>query len=188
MKDLKIKCKICDQGELVKKKIYRLSGMVVFIGYLIIIPSVIGLLLGLTSLGAAGAAVGGVASAVEDYEQEGYSEDFDREALLEVGLSEDLIEDFFENDYVLSEESMELLNDEQKFAIELAQAGKIGSDIGVAAGAAAGAAVAGGAALLGGGMVIFTLIGTAIGWYLIMKKWVLKCKTCGAIAPVDHWG
>ena|ERR1035437_2274447 len=38
-----IKCKVCDAGTLVQTKKYRMSGPVVFIGYILLIPSVIGM-------------------------------------------------------------------------------------------------------------------------------------------------
>lgn len=37
-------CKVCDSGELRRKELYRMSGMAVFIGYLLLVPSVIGML------------------------------------------------------------------------------------------------------------------------------------------------
>lgn len=40
-----IQCKTCDRGELVSKKKYRMGGMVVFIGYILLIPSFLGVLL-----------------------------------------------------------------------------------------------------------------------------------------------
>lgn len=39
-----IQCKTCDEGELVSKKKYRMSGIVVFIGYIFLIPSFLGVL------------------------------------------------------------------------------------------------------------------------------------------------
>lgn len=52
-----VKCKTCDTGTLVRRKKYRMSGVVVVIGYILLIPSVIGILvggIGLVSSGAAG--------------------------------------------------------------------------------------------------------------------------------------
>jgi hypothetical protein len=37
-------CRICGQGSLIDKKIFRMSGPVVFIGYVFLVPSVVGLL------------------------------------------------------------------------------------------------------------------------------------------------
>ena len=45
MEETLIQCKTCDQGKLVSKKKYRMGGMVVFIGYILLIPSFLGVLL-----------------------------------------------------------------------------------------------------------------------------------------------
>ena len=41
-----IKCKVCDAGTLVRRKKYLRSSVVVLIGYILLIPSIIGILLG----------------------------------------------------------------------------------------------------------------------------------------------
>jgi len=43
-------CKVCDSGRLREKSPYRMSGIVVFIGYILIIPSVVGICLGAMTL------------------------------------------------------------------------------------------------------------------------------------------
>ena len=50
-----IKCKICDYGTMVRKSTYRMSGPVVAIGYLLLIPSICGMIFcALAFLGFAG--------------------------------------------------------------------------------------------------------------------------------------
>jgi drug/metabolite transporter (DMT)-like permease len=44
-KSLAIPCKTCERGQLVKKEVFRMSGPVVFIGYIMLIPSIIGVLI-----------------------------------------------------------------------------------------------------------------------------------------------
>ncbi len=39
-----ISCKICDKGSLIQRKKYRMSGPVVFIGYVLLVPSVLGVI------------------------------------------------------------------------------------------------------------------------------------------------
>ena len=39
-------CKVCDRGALEKKEIYRMSAPVVVIGFLLLIPSILGMLAG----------------------------------------------------------------------------------------------------------------------------------------------
>lgn len=46
---MEITCKICDQGRLTKTKKYRLSGPVVFIGYVLLVPSILGVLFSIMS-------------------------------------------------------------------------------------------------------------------------------------------
>ena len=46
---MEIACKVCDKGLLVRKKKYRLSGPVVFIGYILLIPSVLGVIVSLVA-------------------------------------------------------------------------------------------------------------------------------------------
>src|SRR5437762_325492 len=49
-------CRTCGQGTLVKRKIFRMSGPVVVIGFILLIPSVLGMLFGILMLFATGAA------------------------------------------------------------------------------------------------------------------------------------
>jgi len=42
-----IRCKVCDRGALIPKKTHRMSKPVVLIGYLLLIPSVLGILFSL---------------------------------------------------------------------------------------------------------------------------------------------
>jgi hypothetical protein len=55
-----IRCKVCDEGELVPRKVYRLSGPAVVIGYIFLIPSVLGMVLcGIAFLGVISSSSGG---------------------------------------------------------------------------------------------------------------------------------
>ena len=40
---IEVPCKVCDRGSLRQQKTYRMSGVVVFIGYILLIPSILGL-------------------------------------------------------------------------------------------------------------------------------------------------
>ena len=46
---MEITCKVCDKGLLTRKKKYRLSGPVVLIGYILLIPSVLGVIVSLVA-------------------------------------------------------------------------------------------------------------------------------------------
>ncbi len=41
---VQVRCKVCDSGTLIQRKKYRMSGPVVFIGYILLIPSILGIL------------------------------------------------------------------------------------------------------------------------------------------------
>jgi hypothetical protein len=45
-----IGCKVCDKGSLMPRKKHRLSGPVVVIGYILLIPSILGIIFSATSL------------------------------------------------------------------------------------------------------------------------------------------
>src|SRR5713101_1497064 len=51
-----IKCKTCDSGTLVRRKKYRMSGIVVLIGYILVIPSILGILIGVIGIVGSGSA------------------------------------------------------------------------------------------------------------------------------------
>src|SRR3989454_5561614 len=51
-----IKCKTCDSGTLVQRKKYRMSGVVVLIGYILVIPSILGILVGAIGIVGSGSA------------------------------------------------------------------------------------------------------------------------------------
>src|SRR5208283_2326401 len=38
------KCKVCDRGELIRKKAFRMSGPAVVIGFILLVPSILGML------------------------------------------------------------------------------------------------------------------------------------------------
>jgi len=44
-----IKCKTCDTGKLTRRAVYRMSSVVVLIGYIILIPSILGMILGVAT-------------------------------------------------------------------------------------------------------------------------------------------
>ena len=45
MAELEIPCKVCEKGVLLHQRVYRMSGPAVVIGYILLIPSLIGILL-----------------------------------------------------------------------------------------------------------------------------------------------
>ena len=49
-------CQTCNSGQLIPRRRYRMSGIVVFIGYLLLIPSIIGIAISVLMLFASGGA------------------------------------------------------------------------------------------------------------------------------------
>ena len=46
---IEIRCKVCDAGTLLQRKKYRMSGPVVAIGYILLVPSILGILISVMS-------------------------------------------------------------------------------------------------------------------------------------------
>jgi hypothetical protein len=46
---MQITCKTCDQGQLILRKKYRMSGPVVLIGYILLVPSILGVIISIVS-------------------------------------------------------------------------------------------------------------------------------------------
>jgi hypothetical protein len=163
-----IKCRICDEGELKKKKKFRLSGIVVFVGYIILIPSIIGILIGGFGLVATGSSSGEVFESLKDDA---------RGEMQAAGVPQNLIESVLEGQGP-SDAQRSSLSVEQVRAIDSAQltlsAGTAGAGIGVA--------LAGGASLF---VIISSLVGGIVGWLLTMKKKVLQCNKCGSVTAAS---
>ena len=161
-------CQTCGHGDLVKRKKYRMSIPVVLIGYILLIPCVLGMLFGLLMLFASGSA-GTAVSAAADREV--------RTRLEAQAIPKPIIEKVIEMK-TITEDDNSTLSPEQKSLINDAtlslSAGKVG---------------AGAGAVIGGGISIFLIIscfvGGLLGWLLIMKKKVLQCNHCSAVVAAS---
>lgn len=163
-----IPCKTCEVGQLKKRKRYRMSGVVVLIGYILLIPSLLGIAAATMGVVATGAATGQVAGTLE------------REArgkLRTAGVPPTVVEGIVAQ-HVIPRAELNQLTEPQRQAVQQAKlelaAGKVG--------AGAGAVLAGGASLLFG---VLSLVGGLLGWLLVMKKAVLQCNTCGAVVAAS---
>jgi hypothetical protein len=158
-----IKCKTCDSGELHKKKKYRMSGIVVLIGYIILIPSILGILGGGFMCVAAGAGTTGSIVLIESDA---------RTDLMAAGIPEALTDKIVEmqglTDTERSSLSVEQLHVVDQVSMEV---------VAGTAGAGLGGALAGGASFA---IMVSSLVGGLLGWLLVMKKKVLQCAACGA--------
>ena len=140
-----------------------MSGPAVVIGYLLLIPSILGMLIGGLGLFASGATAGSSGSAIDSAA---------RKRLTEAGVSAPVIERVLSGTYV-SPSSLEGVSSQQQMVISDTQlsvsAGKLG--------AGAGSFIAGGLSI---GIIVMSFIGGLLGWLLVMKKWVLQCNRCSA--------
>lgn len=161
-------CQTCGQGTLMRRKKYRMSGPVVVIRYILLIPSVVGMLIGVLGLfltGSAGTLTSG------RIEQEA------RKQLEAKAIPEQIITKVISSKPV-SDADTASLTPEQKSAIEatrlLVSSAKVG--------AGAGAVLAGGFFIV---LIVMFFVGGLIGWLLVMRKKVLQCTDCGAVVAAS---
>jgi hypothetical protein len=158
-----IPCKVCEAGRLQRRRRYRMSGIVVLIGYILLIPSVIG-------MASATVTCAGTGAAVETASRE--SQDDARNALMTASIPPDIVERVLSMETLSDSTRARLTREQQRVVddtrLELS-ATTLGTD--------AGAAVVG----LGSAFIFVTsLVGGLLGWLLVMKKTILQCNRCGA--------
>lgn len=161
-------CPTCQKGQLALQKKYRMSTPVVIIGWLLLIPSFLGMLFGLLGLFATGTAATSTSASLD----KGI-----RTHLEAANLPAEITNKIIAGRTVTEDEKTSL-SASQKNAISSAQlslsAGKVG--------AGAGTAIAGGLSL---GLIIMSFIGGLLGWLLVMKKKVLQCPLCAAVVAAS---
>jgi len=163
-----VTCKTCDRGSIHQKKKYRMSGMVVFIGYVFLIPSLLGLAFSALLIVSTGRAGGEVSAIMEEPT---------RSTLEDAQVPEDIIVKVLDFDG-LTDAERESLTSRQRSAVTAAQLGLAAGTVG----AGAGVAVAGAIAVALG---VASLVGGLLGWLLTMRKKVLQCDNCGAVVPAS---
>jgi hypothetical protein len=159
-------CRTCGQGALARRKVYRMSGPVVAIGYILLIPSVLGMLIGLLGLFSTCTSS---SMTFEKIEKEA------RANLEAKAVPEAIIAKVVAGQPVAGED-LSALASEQRAAVQSAQMTISASKIG------AGTAIAGGVSF---GIIVMAFVGGLLGWLLVMKKAVLQCTSCGAIIPAS---
>lgn len=163
-----IQCKTCDVGRVEGKTTYRMSGIVVAIGYILLIPSILGILFSVLLLFATGKARADSSSSLRTVAVKTI-----RESGVSSGIAEKSV-----SGQPLTELEKTSLSPDQDRAIESAQRmmtyGTAGTGFGIA--------LAGGAALFFG---VVSLVGGLLGWLLIMKKKILQCNNCGAVTAAS---
>ena len=163
-----LSCQTCGQGTLTKRKTYRMSTPVVVIGYILLIPSALGVLFGIIGFFAASAASvaasgAGVSQARVKLEAKAVPEPIIAEVLAAKPVSP---------------AEFAALSLPQKMAVNDAQITISASTIG----AGAGAVIGGGLFIV---LIIASFVGGLLGWVLIMKKKVLQCNRCEAVVAAS---
>ena len=157
-------CKVCERGVLVPKKIYRMSGPVVVVGYILLIPSILGMSFSFLVFFGVIIAGGSEASRARS------------EAITEMrhaDVPEPIISAVIENPDLDTTALMDRVSMYQLSWIDDAQK-KLRS---ANTQAGLGAMFGGGLALVIG---IACFVGGLLGWLLVMKKRVLQCSVCKA--------
>jgi hypothetical protein len=168
-------CKVCDRGTLLHKKVFRMSGPVVAIGFILLIPSVIGMGIGL---------FGFLASAAPNAEQARISQirDYATSGLRRNGVPETTIKAVLDavsdgRDQEVRQLTAEMPRADSSWVYDaqekLRNAGLVGkgkSDFGTALGTAFSI-----------GLLVGSFVGGLLGWLLVMRKRVLQCSLCRAV-------
>ena len=166
-----VQCKVCDAGSLLLAKKYRMSGVVVVIGYILIAPSVLGVLVSAYTL----AVMGHVSSSPNESARA-----TEALSLQKYGLPEPVIQRAVEQR--LTEKDKAGLSIVQRVAIRYAETAIRDSSAGLGTGSTIAGSIASGFA---GGIKIFfgllSFVGGLLGWLLIMKKQILQCNNCSAV-------
>ena len=158
-----IACATCGRGGLVRKKKYRLSGPSIVIGYILLIPSIIGMLVSFLMFIGTGIAATDAKKSLENR---------NKTTLEQARVPSQIVQKVIGLETVEQSE-LASLSSEQRRAVTHAQASMSGGT----AGTAIGGVFAGGVSVCTG--VAFFIFGL-LGWLLVMRKWVLQCDQCGA--------
>jgi hypothetical protein len=159
-----IPCKTCDAGYLQRKSVHRMSSIVVLIGYIMVIPSVLGMAFGLFCLIVSLSATSDTTSGIRDKA---------KGEMTKAGVPSNIIQMVMDGKIVQDADKRGLTQG-QLVAIESA---RIDLSAGMA-GAGIGGAMASGFSIF---IIISSLIGGLLGYLLIMKKEILKCTNCGVV-------
>jgi hypothetical protein len=162
------RCKTCDVGLLRLEKRYRMSTPFVAIGYILLVPSILGIIFSLLVVFMTGLGGSRVGSA---------SRDIAATNLRQAGVAEPIVQKVIASQQITAEDDA-TLTPAEKGAIQKAESSITAQET-----------AAGAATVLGGGIGIFfavvSFICGLLGWLLVMKKKVLFCSNCSAVVPAS---
>jgi hypothetical protein len=156
---------------MMRKRVFRMSGPAVVIGFILLVPSILGICFGgltmlFTVIGSA-AAPSTIDSQVQQV----------RTRLVSLEIPDDIVADVVAGKHV-EENRLTLLTYPQRSAVHESEL-----KISTAKGAPALAACC------GGGFSVIIMIGSFVGgllgWLLVMRKTVLQCFRCGAVVAAS---
>jgi hypothetical protein len=144
-----------------------MSGPVVVIGFILLIPSVLGMLFGILMLVSTGAAHSQRPSIDRETRTRLETQQIPEPVITQVAASKRI-----------DEAQFAALTPEQQTAVRNAElsvgVGKVGP--------LGGAVVAGGLSVI---VMVMSFVGGLLGWLLIMRKRILQCTRCGAVVPAS---
>src|SRR6266446_4201294 len=159
-------CRTCGQGTLIARKTFRMSGPVVVIGFILLIPSGLGMLFGVLMR---------FLTSMASMQTSTSSERDIRARLVAREIPEPIIVEVVAGNPVSDAETVPLTY-QQRAVVHDAQLSASSEKVG-----------AGAATVIAGGFCVFIIvasfIGGLLGWLLIMRKRVLQCARCGAVVP-----
>jgi hypothetical protein len=192
-------CKVCDRGALIPKKVHRLSGPAVLIGYILLIPSILGMVSCGAILVVTDASISMVSSrphqSTLDATFRRNCANSVRQSIQEAGFipSQASIEQYCECALsTFKETGSEAIAGER--CGQRAREGTLDPpnqdvDVFYSANSSHGVETSEGSGSLLGiissalllNLVVAFFIGGLLGWLLVMKKRVLQCNLCGAV-------
>ncbi len=163
-----IPCHTCGAGILIRRAKHRMSGPVVVIGYILLIPSVIGIVISVLMLFASGGATKTTVGTVKTET---------KRSLVNAGVPHAIADRVLAFEHI-SHAELSRLSEEQRSAVESAELSLSAATVG----AGVGGALVGGSSICFG---ISAFVGGLLGWLLVMKKKVLQCNSCGSVVAAS---
>lgn len=201
--DSGIRCRVCERGVLIPRRRFRMSGPVVVIGFILLVPSVLGIIAGLLGLIlSASAATGSGAQTVTQspVATEAQGEvDFRRncatsgEASYRTSLGRmpppGFVDRYCDCALLIVKRGGSIQDATQSCAAEAIRGGSGPNTIAerpvITAGAGPnilGLVLGGGVSI---GVIIASFVGGLLGWLLVMRKSVLQCGVCSAVVSTS---
>lgn len=191
-----IPCATCQTGQLTPKRVHRMSGPAVLIGYLILIPSILGILGGggcTLLMGGAGAAAMNESSARHAENRSKSEREFAESEMVEANVPDAMIARVLAGETIESDERA-TLGFRTSMAVETAAARLATPDRNeylddlelISSAEGAGVALGAGMGMTAGVIVMIgSLMSGLLGFLLVMKKRVLQCRSCDAVVAAS---